>query len=151
MRNLFALFFERPPNLGMSLDLWRAFKGEVYGWSIGSIIVGVLAIASIYAIRSRSFAIRYPSDPFRTFTPMGWFGLSALPGLLIGCVYAVRYLALFRDAVVSPVAGAVGSALAGAALTLLLVQLASWIPGVTPHKVLYHPRWPWRLLDRRRS
>ena len=41
--------------------------------------------------------------------------------------------------------------LAVAFLTLLLVQLASWVPGVTPRKVLYHPRWPWHLFDRKKS
>src|SRR5258705_5294738 len=140
MRNFFALFFNRPPNLEMDADTWRSLQADVYAWLFASVAIGATVIAVIYALRSRAFAIRQPSDPFRAFTPMGWFGLAVLPGLVTGTVYVVRYLALFSGAVLSPAPGAVGSTVAAAGLTLLLVPMLAWIPGITPRKVLYHPR-----------
>ena len=150
MNKLYAFWVSRPPDPTMSFDLWRGFRTEVFGWLVGSIVFGSVLIVGLYMWQSRKLTVRSPQDPFARFVPMRWLWLSSLPGILIGAIYAVRYTAVFPSAAISSVGGAVSAALLSALITFAIAQISMWIPGVTPRKFLYHPRWPWRLFARRR-
>lgn len=151
MNKLFAFWISRPPDPTMSFDLWRGFRAEVFGWVVGSVLVGAALIVLLYMWQSRKLTVRSPGDPFTRFVPMRWLWLSVLPGIVSGIVYAVRYAAVFPGAAISSVGGVVSAALISAIITFVLAQISMWLPGVTPRKFLYHPRWPWRLFARRRA
>ncbi len=151
MNKLYAFWISRPPDPTMSFDLWRGFRAEAFGWLVGSVVVGAAVIVGLYMWQSRKLTVRSPQDPFARFVPMRWLWLSALPGILLGAIYAVRYAAVFPLAAISSVGGAVSAALLSAILTFAIAQISMWVPGVTPRKFLYHPRWPWRLFARRRA
>lgn len=138
-----------PPDPAMGIDLWLGFRQEIIGWLLVSVLVTVVAIVAGYYWASRKLTIRVPLDPFRPYTPMRWLLLSVLPGVVITIVYVIRYASLFPLARVPAVGAAVMAGITTALITYVIAQVAIWMPGVTPLKFLYHPRWPWRLFRRR--
>lgn len=151
MKNLYAFWVSQPPDPTMSYDLWLGFRNEVFGLLVGCVLAGAAVIIGLYIWQSRKLTIRSPRDPFVRFVPMRLLWLAFLPGIVVGIVYAVRYAKVFPFAQISATGGAVGAALLSAFGTYVIGQVAMWLPGVTPRKFLYHPRWPWRLLSRRRT
>jgi hypothetical protein len=53
---------------------------------------------------------------------------------------------VFPQVQISPVGGAMTAFLLTTLGTYLIAQLLIWLPGITPRKLLYHPRWLWRRL-----
>lgn len=149
MREFFQFLAAMPPEPGMSLDLWLGFRQEIIGWFLGSVLVGAAGIVGVYSWSSRQLTVREPGDPFRPFTPIRWLWFSVIPGFVVVLVYLIRYGAIFPFARISAVGGSVTAGLAAALFTYLVAQVATWLPGVTPLKFIYHPRWPWRLFRRR--
>jgi hypothetical protein len=151
MNKLYAFWVSRPPDPAMSYDLWLGFRNEVLGWLIGWVVVSAAIIIILYMWQSRKLTVRTPLDPFVRFVPMRWLWFAVVPGIVVGIIYVLRYEDVFPQAQISPIGGAVGAALLSTFLAYAIGQIAMWIPGVTPRKFLYHPRWPWRLLARRRT
>lgn len=151
MNKLYAFWVSRPPDPTMSFDLWRGFRTEVFGVLVASVLIGAAMVIGLYMWQSRKLTVRSPRDPFLRFVPMRWLWLSVLPGIVAGVIYAVRYAAVFPLAAISSVGGAVSAAVISALATFAIAQASMWLPGVTPRKFLYHPRWPWRLFARRRT
>ncbi len=151
MKELQAFWVSRPPDPTMSFDLWRGFRTEVFGWLVGSVLVGAALIIGLYMWQSRKLTVRSPRDPFARFVPMRWLWLSALPGIVAGVIYAIRYATVFPSAAIGSMGGALSAGVISALTTFAISQIAMWLPGVTPRKFLYHPRWPWRLFARRRT
>jgi len=149
MRNLWNFLASMPPDPAMGIDLWLNFRQEVIGWLLISVLMTVAAIVGIYYRASRKLTVRMPPDPFRPYTPMRWLWLSVVPGFIITVVYVVRYAGLFPLARVPAVGAAVIAGITTALVTYVIAQVAIWMPGITPLKFLYHPRWPWRLFRRR--
>lgn len=151
MNKLYAFWVSRPPDPAMSYDLWLGFRSEVFGWLVGCVLAGAAVIIGLYMWQSRKLTVRTPRDPFVRFVPMRWLWLAFLPGTVVGVIYALRYAEVFPFAQITSTGGAVSAALLSAFGTYLIGQVAMWLPGVTPRKFLYHPRWPWRLFARRRT
>jgi hypothetical protein len=149
MSNLFDFFRNVPPFPGMNLVDWQAFRGELWGWLVGSILVVAVTIVGLYAWFSRKIKIRVPQDVFLSFAPLRWLWLAVLPAIVVATVYVARFGAFFPVVLPSPVAGAVGTALAAGFATYGLAQLGIWIPGITPAKFRYHPHWLWWLFQRK--
>lgn len=151
MNKLYAFWVSRPPDPAMSYDLWLGFRNEVFGLLVGCVLGGAAMIIGLYMWQSRKLTVRSPRDPFVRFVPMRWLWLAVVPGIVVGVVYALRYGEVFPSAQISSMGGAVGAALLSVFATYVIGQVAMWLPGVTPLKFLYHPRWPWRLFARRRT
>jgi hypothetical protein len=151
MNELQAFWVSRPPDPTMSFDLWRGFRSEVFGWLVFWVLAGAALIIGLYMWQSRKLTVRSPRDPFARFVPMRWLWLSALPGIVTGVIYAALYAKTFPTAAVGSVGGAVSAAGLATLSAFAIAQVAMWLPGVTPRKFLYHPRWPWRLFARRRA
>ncbi len=149
MSNLLDFFRNIPPFPGMNLVDWQAFRGEIWAWLIGLCLITAVAIVGLFVWHSRKVKIRVPQDPFLPFRPLRWLWLAAVPAVLVAIVYLARFLALFPLVSPSPAAGAVGTALVAGFATYALAQLGIWIPGITPAKFRYHPRWLWWLFQRK--
>lgn len=155
MERLLLWWVGQPPDPNIPLLLWRGFRVDLLGWVLLSSVVTAVATVAIYAVRSRRLTVRSALDPFRPFTPLGWLSLAVVPSLVVFAIYWVQYDKLFesisRAPIVSPVGGATFTAIVVLLLTLALASVGTWLPGVTPRKFHYHPRWPMRLLRRRPS
>lgn len=149
MRDIWNFLASMPPDPAMGIDLWLGFRQEIIGWLLISVLVTVAAIVGIYSWTSRKLTVRKETDPFLPYTPMRWLLLSVVPGVVITVVYVIRYASLFPQARVPAVGAAVMAGITTALVTYVIAQVAIWMPGITPLKFLYHPRWPWRLFRRR--
>lgn len=149
MKDLWQFLSSTPPDPAMGVTLWVGFRQEIIGWLLASVLVTAAVVIGLYAWSSRKLTIRVPSDPFRPFTPLRWLWLAFVPGVLLTIVYILRYSRIFPLARISAVGGAVTAGLTAVLFTYLISQIAIWMPGITPLKFLYHPRWPWRLFSGR--
>lgn len=149
MRSVWNFLASLPPDSAMDASRWLGFRQEIIGWLLVSVLVTVTAIVGIYYWASRKLTIRVPPDPFRPYTPMRWLWLSVFPGVLITVLYLSRFGFLFPGARVPAVGAALMAGITTALVTYVVAQVAIWMPGITPLKFLYHPRWPWRLFRRR--
>jgi hypothetical protein len=148
LQSLQTFWISAPPDPAIPFILWRGFRQEMFGWMSGATVVGVALIILFYVLWCRKIVIRSPVDPFSTFTPMRWLFLAFGSGLAAGIAYAVRYKLLFPGASISPIGGSMTAFFLVTLVTYLVSQLLIWLPGVTPRKLIYHPRWLWRLLRR---
>lgn len=151
LQSLQTFWISTPPDPAIPFTLWRGFRQEIFGWMILAAIGGVALIILLYVIWCRKIVIRAPVDPFAPFTPVRWLLMAFISGLAAGMTYAIRYRVLFRDASISPVGGAMVALLLVTLATYLIAQALIWLPGITPRKLIYHPRWLWRLLRRKPS
>ena len=148
LQSLQTFWVSTPPDPSIPFILWRGFRQEILGWMSGAVLVGVALIVLLYGLWCRKILIRTPLDPFVNFTPVRWMFLVFASGLVAGIAYAVRYGLVFRDALISPVGGAMMAFTLTTLSTYVIAQLLIWLPGITPRKLIYHPRWLWRLLRR---
>src|SRR5262245_21032507 len=144
MDKLLLFWMATPPDPKMDYLLWIGFRQDMSGWFLGIVLVVVAIITLSYCWMSRRLKIRNPGDPFRPFTPMGLLGLAAVPGIFMWILYGIRYTKIFPDARISFMSGA-PIAVWAVFLTYLMAQLLIWLPGITPPKYRYHPRWPWQI------
>ncbi len=149
LQSLQTFWMSTPPDPSMPLRLWKSFGQEILGWIAAASLCGVALIILLYWLFARRIVIRSPLDPFGPFTPVRWLFLSFAVGLIPGVAYVLRYRSVFSDVLISPVGGAVTAFLLTTFATYLVAQLLIWLPGITPRKVLYHPRWLWRQLRRK--
>lgn len=143
---LFWMVFPDDPTL--PADQWSGFCNDMAGWVVGCLLLATAVIIGLYTWTARRKKIRRPRDLFAAYTPMYWLWLVWVPALVVFIVYATEYQRLFRDAVVSYMAGAVPIGLETALLTFGLAYFLMWIPGITPVKYRHRPRW---ILDSRRG
>lgn len=146
LENLRAFWIAAPPDPMIPFTLWQSFRQEALGWMAGLALVGVAMIIGLYILFCRRIVIRTPLDPFLPFVPPRWLALSFAFGAIAAVVYCVRYVSLFQDAAIAPTGGAVSAFAITSFVTYASAQLLIWLPGVTPRKIIYHPRWLWRML-----
>jgi hypothetical protein len=148
LQGLQDFWISTPPDPAIPFMLWRGFRQDILGWISGISLVSVALILLLYVLWCRRIVIRTPLDPFAPFTPARWLFLSFASGLAVGIAYAVSYSLAFRNALISPAGGAMAAFALATLVTYVIAQLLIWIPGITPRKLIYHPRWLWRRLRR---
>jgi|CXWL01.1.fsa_nt_gi hypothetical protein len=140
-------WFWKPPTAELPLINWTPFRQSAFGWLALVAIATLAVLIPLYRWRIMRVRIRLPTDPLR-LPGRGWWmswGLLAVPPTLgLAIAYAISFRERFGNSV-APTWGAITYGLACLLAILAPFQLAIWIPGVTPAKFKYHPRWPWRL------
>ena len=148
LQSLQSFWMSTPPDPAIPFTLWRGFGQEVLGWMSGSSLFFIALTVVLYWAWCRKIVIRTPFDPFAQFTPMRWLFLSFAAGTTSGIAYAVRFHSVFPTTLISPIGGAMTMFFLATLVTYLAAQLVIWVPGITPRKLIYHPRWLWRLMRR---
>jgi cobalamin synthase len=137
---LFWMVF--PDDQTLPMDQWYGFCNTMAGWVVICFLLATAVIIGLYTWTAHRKKIRRPRDLFAHYTPLHWLWLTWVPALIVFIVYAMEYQRLFRDAIVSYMAGAVWIGLETALLTFVLAYLLiMWIPRITPAKYRYRPRW----------
>ena len=140
-------WFWDPPTPDLPMLDWEPFRSEVWGLIILTVAVATMLLVVLYGWGIRRFKLVGPADPFRVPGRVWWLGWllwALVPGVVAGALYWSAFNRLFVI-LVNPAWGAITAGIAAWLLTLVLFQVLIWLPGVTPRKFLYHPRWPWRL------
>lgn len=140
-------WFWKPPLPSVPILEWEPFLGAVWLYLAAVTLIGAPILTLLYAWSIRRFKVRSPKDPFRKPGRAWWLSwVAALlaPGVLMGALYWIEFKKLFF-VLINPAWGAVTAGVASWLLSLVIFQLLIWIPGITPRKFLYHPRWLWRL------
>lgn len=140
-------WFWNPPTQDVPLIEWQPFRSEI--WGIIGIVSAVFVVLMVllYRWRIRKFKIRHPADPFRVPSKpwwLGWMVWALIPAVVIGIIYWNSFQSRFASGVL-PTWGSITAGFFGWAITLVAFQILLWIPGITPAKFLYHPRWLWRM------
>lgn len=143
----FFWFWNRPLS-DVPTNEWQAFLSKMWG-TLGLIaLVAVILFVLLYAWRMPKFKIRHPADPFRVPSRVWWLSWllwALVPAVVFGFVYWFSFRNSAFAADINPTWGAITGALTCWAIVLVAFQILIWLPGITPRKFLYHPRWPWRL------
>ena len=140
-------WFWKPPTTDVPLIDWIPFRSATWAMLALVVAVAVVLLVVLYRWRIGKFEIRRPTDPFRVPSRawwLGWLVWALAPAAAAGILYWNSFQSRFAVGF-PPFWGAVTSGLAAWAAVLVLFQLLIWLPGITPAKFLYHPRWPWRL------
>ena len=130
-----------PPDPNVDYVIWSGFCNALAGWLLGLSLVTIAVIIALYVRSARRKKICRPRDSFAPFTPMYWLWLALAPAVLIFIIYAIGYRSRFSHAGILDMGGAVGPAIVAGALSFLLAYLLMCIPGITPAKYRYRPRW----------
>jgi hypothetical protein len=145
-------WFLSPPSELVPIDQWEPFLSEILSVLLLLSGLAVVVLVAVYRWQIPKFKIRQVADPFRV-PSRAWWLLWGFWALLPAAGYGVYYWLKFNDLAVAvpelveivPVWGVVSAVLTCWLLILLVFQVLLWVPGITPKKFLYHPRWPWRL------
>jgi hypothetical protein len=130
-----------PPDPNIDYIRWTGFCEAMAGWMVMGVLLATALIIGCYWLHAQRKKIRQPEDVFAPYTPMRWLWLACLPSIALFGIYANEYEKLFRNATMPFMTGAVGVGLEAGFLTFILAYLLMWIPGITPAKYRYRPRW----------
>lgn len=141
MGKLVLFWMVYPLDENIDYDQWSGFCEEMAGVVVGVWLVMTALIIGGYWWTARQEKILVPSDVFRPYTPMRWLWWAVAAGVMVSLFYAYQYQTRFTDTTVSFMADAPWVGLWTTLWTFLLAYLLMWLPGITPAKYRYRPRW----------
>lgn len=139
-----SMFFWRqnPPGTGqISVEKWTQFLDSMASISLLIIAVTVLIIVAGYSYSAANRKVRQPEDVFATYTPMFWLFVALLAALAAGGICWWQYGDALGENAPGVEAFAFEIALWTGLWSFLLAYAVMLVPGVTPQKFRYRPRW----------